>query len=64
MTVDEVMERWDDVSDESDDDFDDPDEPIMEGSNDEFSDLEDVGRCDGDLDGASPTGMDHGHVSC
>ena len=52
-----IMQRWDDVSGESDD-FDDPVEPIMEGSNDEFSDLEDVGRCDADndlLDGASPS---------
>lgn len=57
MTVDEVMERWDDASSESDDDFDDPEEPIMEGSDDEFSDLEDVGDHDGDnelFDGVSP----------
>ena len=47
MTADEVVERWDDVSGESDDDFDDPDEPIMEGSDDEFSDLEDVDEDDG-----------------
>ena len=34
--------KWDDASSESDD-FDDPDEPIMEGSDNEFSDLEDTG---------------------
>ena len=39
MTVDEVVDRWDDASGESDDDLDDPYEPIMEGSDDEFSDL-------------------------
>ena len=41
MTVDEVVQGWDDASD---DDFDDP---IMEGSDDEFSDLGDVDECDG-----------------
>ena len=46
MTADEVVERWDDVSGESDD-FDDPDETIMEGSDDEFSDLEDIDEDDG-----------------
>ena len=30
----------DDVLSDSDDDYDDPDEPMMEGSDDEFSDLE------------------------
>ena len=49
MTVDEVMERWDDASSEIGDeldDFDDPDEPTMEGSDDEFCDIEDVGGYD------------------
>ena len=44
-----VMERWDDASSEIGDeldDFDDPDEPTMEGSDDEFCDLEDVGGYD------------------
>ena len=50
MTVDEVVERWDDASGESDDDLDDPYEPIMEGSDDEFSYLEDVDECDGNID--------------
>ena len=57
MTVDEVIERWDDASGESDDEYDDPDEAIMEGSDDEFSDLEDAGGYDGEndlLDVASP----------
>ena len=50
MTVDEVVEKWDDASEESDDDFDNHYEPIMEGSNDEFSDLEDVDECDSNID--------------
>ena len=57
MTVDEAIERWDDASGESDDEYDDSDEPIMEGSDDEFSDLEDAGGDDGEndlLDVASP----------
>ena len=37
LTLNEVL---DDVLSDSDDDYDDPDEPMMEGSDDEFSDLE------------------------
>ena len=47
MTANEVVERRDEACDESDedfDDFDDPDERIMEGSDDEFSNLEDDGK--------------------
>ena len=56
MTVDEVMETWDDACSESIDDFNDPDEPTMEGSDDEFSDLEDVDGYDSkdELDDVSP----------
>ena len=50
MTAEDVLEMWDDIegdladpsSDERSDeesDLDDPNEPIMEGSDDEFSDL-------------------------
>ena len=35
--------RWDDASD----DFDDPDEPIMEGSDNDFSNVDDVDKDDG-----------------
>ena len=49
MTVDEVMERWDDASSEIGDEldvFDDPHEPTMEGSDNEFCNIEDVGGYD------------------
>ena len=40
LTVEDVLDHW---SDDSDDDYlDDPDEPLLEGSDDEFSDLEKV----------------------
>ena len=39
LTTDKVLETLLD-SDDDDQDYDDPDEPIMEGSDDEFSDLE------------------------
>ena len=44
-TLEEVMDH---LSDEEDD-YDDPDEPMMEGSDDEFSDLEMDERDDGDM---------------
>lgn len=40
MTLNEVLDQWDD---DGDDEFDNHNEPMMEGSNDEFSDVEDVG---------------------
>ena len=41
LTVEDVLQQCDDGSDFSDDDnWDDPDEPVMEGSDDEFSNLE------------------------
>ena len=42
-----------DVDDDQDQDYDDPDEPVMEGSDDEFSDLE-LDE-DADLDQPPPT---------
>ena len=67
----EVLEIWDDVegdfegsgSDMSDGEMelDDPDEPIMPGSDDEFSDLEEVAESDSEEDG--PPGSLHGTPS-
>ena len=52
-TAEKVLEAvLEDVDD--DQDYDDPDEPVMEGSDDEFSDLE-LDEDDADLDQAPPT---------
>lgn len=40
LTLDQVLEQCDDSNDDYDECIDDLDEPIMEGSDDEFSDLE------------------------
>ena len=51
-TAEKVLEAvLEDVDD--DQDYDDPDEPVMEGSDDEFSDLE-LDENDADLDQAPP----------
>ena len=51
-TAEKVLEAvLEDVDD--DQDYDDPDEPVMEGSDDEFSDLE-LDEDDADLDQAPP----------
>ena len=61
MTVDDVLQHCAD----SDDDYAecdyDPDEPIMEGSDDEFSDLED--ESDDDIDGGDHDAMDSAAAS-
>ena len=44
-TAEEVVQNLHD-----DDDLDDPEEPLMEGSDDEFSDLEFDSDCDDDMD--------------
>ena len=40
LTLDQVLEQCGDSNDDYDECIDDLDEPIMEGSDDEFSDLE------------------------
>lgn len=50
-TAEEVVQNLSD----DDDDLDDPDEPLMEGSDDEFSDLE----LDSDYDGDDMMGVDN-----
>ena len=45
-TAEEVVQSLHD----DDDDLDDPEEPLMEGSDDEFSDLEFDSDCDDDMD--------------
>ena len=51
LTAEEVL---DNVFLDDDDDFDDPDEPVMEGSDDEFSDLD---IDDNDYDPSSSTSL-------
>ena len=58
LTLQEVLLHCDSDEDYDDDYFDDPDEPVMDGSDDEFSDLEgnDLDELEGDLDsGPSPS---------
>ena len=52
LKLQEVLLHCDSDEDYDDDYFDDPDEPVMDGSDDEFSDLEgnDLDELEGDLD--------------
>ena len=49
-TAEEVVQNLHD----DDDDLDDPEEPLMEGSDDEFSDVEFDSDCDDDMDVDNP----------
>ena len=51
LTVNVVLEHWEDSDDEDYVDYDDFDEPVLEGSDDEFSDFEG----DDDIEESDPT---------
>ena len=56
LSVNDLLQQWDDSDEDCDDDFDNVDEPIMEGSDDEFSDL-DENDSDDEIDGGDPNSM-------
>ena len=61
MTVDDVLQHCADSDDYAECDYD-PDEPVMEGSDDEFSDLE-GDESDDDIDGGDYNAMDSAAAS-